>query len=372
MSAGAKCGDMMRKAILRLAVSRGLESGDFEPSGASSWRKLRRHGVCGGIGPRQRKSDGRGQRPSGIRWRSDHGCRDADIPEQRQRRGAFTGIESVAWLIVVAMETSEVDSLPGLVEESLRITQTDPDHEWWFRGHGRKSFTLLPSLYRYIPDVVEALEMEGRLLREFDNRSRTIREAAGARDPWEILFLMQHHRLSTRLLDWSRNLLIATYFAVHDEAAWGVPDDGPCVFVLTPHAWNKNVLGTAGVAGSMGPVTDLSGGTMTGYAPRYSGSPVGPLQADAVAIAGPEFAARIVAQRGTFTVFGTKAPEAALPLEEQDQALDGPSTLARLDLQGRADEWERALRLVGIGAYTAFPDLDGLARELRNAHLGRP
>jgi FRG domain len=211
--------------------------------------------------------------------------------------------------------------------------------------------------------------MESRLLREFDNRSRTIQEAAASRNPWEILFLMQHHKVPTRLLDWSRNLLIACFFAVHDEAAWKDDQDPPCVFVFNPHDWNKNVLGTAGVAGSMGPVTDLSGGAMTGYEPRKSGNPVGPLQADAVAIAGPEFASRIVAQRGAFTVFGTKSPEAARPLEEQDDNSAGGPTLARIVLRGDESAWKRALSLVGIGAFSAFPDLDGLATELRNIHL---
>ena len=267
------------------------------------------------------------------------------------------------------MDTADVDTLPRLVEETLRITAADPEHEWWFRGHGRSSFDLLPSLYRKIPDVTAALEMEGRLLREFDNRSRTNREAAGARDPWEILFLMQHHRVPTRLLDWSRNLLIAAYFAVSDDEGWKHADDSPCVFVFTPHEWNKKVLGTAGVAGSIGPVTDLTQGSMTSYKPTYSGNPVGVRQENAVAIAGPEFAARVVAQRGTFTIFGTKAPEATHPLSTQDTALTAGSSLSKLILKGTEEEWKRALRLVGIGAFTAFPDLDGLAKELRDTHL---
>jgi hypothetical protein len=267
------------------------------------------------------------------------------------------------------MDKLEVSSLPELVAKSLELTASDAEHEWWFRGHGRASFKLVPSLYRQISDVSAALDMEGRLLREFDNRSRTIAEAGGTRDAWEILFLMQHHGVPTRMLDWSRNLLIAAYFAVSDSAAWTDVDDPPCVFVFNPHQWNKKVLGTAGVAGSMGPVTDLAGGSMTGYQPRYSGTPVGVLQEDAVAIAGPEFASRIVAQRGAFTVFGTKAPAAGKPLDEQDDALEGGSTLAQLTLSGDGPDWKRALSLVGIGAFAAFPDLDGLATELRATHL---
>lgn len=267
------------------------------------------------------------------------------------------------------MESRNAGSLSALIEGVLDLTAGADSHEWWFRGHGRSTFVLLPSLYRDITDVGDALAMEGRLLREFDNRSRTVQGAAGTRNSWETLFLMQHHRVPTRLLDWSRNLLIATYFAVHDDAAWEDPGDPPCVYVFNSYLWNTNVLGTAGVAGSLGPVTELTEGSMASYAPRAYGTPVGPPQENAVAIAGPEFAPRIIAQRGVFTVFGTKPPEANVPLEEQDAALPGGSSLCRFALQGSEADWKKALRIVGIGAFTAFPDLDGLAAELKDTHL---
>lgn len=267
------------------------------------------------------------------------------------------------------METREAANLSELIDGVLEITAGAQEHEWWFRGHGRSSFKLLPSLYRAIEDVGDALAMEGRLLREFDNRSRTVHGAGTTRDSWETLFLMQHHRVPTRLLDWSRNLLIAAYFAVHDSAAWSDDGDPPCVYVFNSFSWNTNVLGTAGVAGSLGPVTELNEGSMTSYAPRTAGAPIGPPQEHAVAIAGPEFAPRIVAQRGVFTVFGTKPPEANKNLEEQDAALPGDSSLSKFTLQGSEADWKQALRIVGIGAFTAFPDLDGLADELKDTHL---
>jgi hypothetical protein len=100
------------------------------------------------------------------------------------------------------------------------MTDATEPQEWWFRGHGKSSYALTPSLYRRLGAVGEALETESRVLREFDNRSRMAIERAGARDPWELLFLMQHHRVPTRPLDWSRNLLIGAFFAVFDEGAW--------------------------------------------------------------------------------------------------------------------------------------------------------
>jgi hypothetical protein len=267
------------------------------------------------------------------------------------------------------VESKAVANLSELIEGVLEITAGAQEHEWWFRGHGRSSFTLLPSLYRTISDVGDALAMEGRLLREFDNRSRTLPGGGNTRDSWETLFLMQHHRVPTRLLDWSRNLLIAAYFAVHDQEAWSEEVDPPCVYVFNSFAWNTTVLGTAGVAGSLGPVTELAEGSMMSYAPRAAGSPIGPPQENAVAISGPEFAARIVAQRGVFTVFGTKPPEANRSLEDQDTSLSGDSSLHRFTLDGSESDWKQALRIVGIGAFTAFPDLDGLANELKDTHL---
>src|SRR5207249_2309876 len=115
---------------------------------------------------------------------------------------------------------TDVNDLPDLVARALEITETAPGQEWWFRGHGCSSWPLTPSLYRLIPDVTAALETEGRLLREFDNRSRVVAERTAVRTGWELAFLMQHHRVPTRLLDWSRNLLIGAFFAVHDPRAW--------------------------------------------------------------------------------------------------------------------------------------------------------
>ncbi len=268
------------------------------------------------------------------------------------------------------MEEREAEDLPALVESALALTNDHPDQEWWFRGQAKASWSLVPSLYRRVPDVKQAVAIESQVALEFNNRSRMIAERASARDSWELFFLMQHHRLPTRLLDWSRNLLIAAYFAAYDPASWLDVDDPPSIVILNPREWNVAMVGAVGmtVAGPSGVISDLTSTTMAGYEPRTMGSKSGPDQDHAVAIAGPEFAARIVAQRGAFTVFGTNSPDGARSLEEQAAAMT-PSPLSKVKLLGPQDAWRRQLRMVGIGAFTAFPDLDGLSLELESRHF---
>jgi FRG domain len=265
------------------------------------------------------------------------------------------------------MREEAADSLQELVRLALDVAGPGAgDVELWFRGQGRSSWSLRPSLYRRQPDVAHALRVEEMLFLDFNNRSRMVAERANARGDWELSFLMQHHRLPTRLLDWSRNLLIGAYFAVSDREAWEEPDDPPCVFIFKPRDWNAKTVGEGGVAaaGPSGVISELTEGIAAGYGPSGPMSR-GSAQQYALAIAGPEFATRIAAQRGVFTVFGTRAPEGSQSLEEQEPLLQpGAQTLRKVRLSGDRRAWEDALRLVGIGEFAAFPDLDGLAREL--------
>lgn len=84
----------------------------------------------------------------------------------------------------------------------------------WFRGHANADWELIPSIFRTTEDG-RARYVEKAMFIQFQLRmSKRYRRDFGGAIEW--LFLMQHHGLPTRLLDWSESVLIALYFATTD------------------------------------------------------------------------------------------------------------------------------------------------------------
>lgn len=98
----------------------------------------------------------------------------------------------------------------------------------WYRGHRDASWHLEPKLLRGPAPLTES-----HLLNRFRQyASLLIDHKPDTEFDW--MFLMQHHGISTRLLDWSENPLVGLYFAV----AKNTPEDA-ALWVLFPTLLNS-------------------------------------------------------------------------------------------------------------------------------------
>jgi len=230
----------------------------------------------------------------------------------------------------------------------------------WFRGEPTTSTPLLPTLYR----LANGSLRENQLLQTFRARASAFSSDAlpdrKKTDQW--LFLAQNVGLPTRLLDWSEGALIALYFALRESE--------PIVWMLNPLHLNYCALGAP---------TNLDPNTLREF-PLPWHNPSQPAKNIAnenlrgaweldgpgvdlpVAVHPSYVHSRLRAQRGCFTIHGKQK----LSL----QALVPHPILKRYEIDPSCkQEIRRELATLGITESVAYPDLDGLTRELRESIL---
>lgn len=211
----------------------------------------------------------------------------------------------------------------------------------WFRGQSRSDWHLIPGEYRY--PVIEPDEIRS----EFILKARELLPRSPTSD-WEWYFIMQHWGLPTRLLDWTGGSLIGLHFAVchdtgtHDAAVW----------VLDPWALNGWSIGKQELL-----MTSDAVATRFLAAPFKSIS----LRRRSVALVPSYNSPRITVQRGEFTVHGSTRAGIDDQFNRRLVKIVVPST--------SCIQMRRELRSSGISEFTLFPDLDGLARDIRAAEV---
>lgn len=104
----------------------------------------------------------------------------------------------------------QIDSL----ESFLNVVNSYlKNNEYIFRGISKED-EKYPKIIR--ENRAFSDEREDRLLKEFEKYCGLY---GGARDCWDFLALAQHHGLETRLIDFSNNPFVATFFSLHNQSA---------------------------------------------------------------------------------------------------------------------------------------------------------
>lgn len=250
----------------------------------------------------------------------------------------------------------EADGIDGLLRCALEIADgLQQDGFLWYRGHACSSYRLHPKILRDSKTAEEVFEREKRLITRFRQRSMAYWPSGYPQNDWEHLFAMQHYGMPTRLLDWSENLFVAAHFAVSEVPAGAHSEDCcPIVWCVDPAAWNRStpILSEYGAAVQ---VLNTADDELDAYRPvtpkKRMRSPI--------AMFGAHNSARIVAQRGTFMVWGNDVR----PLEEVSEE-QAKSQLWKIKVKGNREVLARSLRCLGFSETMVFPELPSLSVEL--------
>jgi hypothetical protein len=248
------------------------------------------------------------------------------------------------------------------------------DEVCYFRGLANADWALLPSLYRHKrfgelkrnkaarDDYFWQLESD--IYFEFNARAREMHGVGLS--SWDVLFFMQHHGAPTRLLDWTEVFGVGLHFALSDLGARD--ENEACIWLLNPFhlnafEWNNDIAkGEADLIDPKSLGWDRRRGEYWGYDEILVED--GLFEFEMPCAIYPELrSARIQAQRGSFTIFGDgyKPLDELFPPEKKRQKV-----LRKVVLPSEArSDAEYFLTLAGIDHHLLFPELDGLAKSLR-------
>ncbi len=241
------------------------------------------------------------------------------------------------------------------------------DHTVTYRGAKNPDSGMTPSVVRSwrrnrrirqdLRDKpkLELWDYEARLIEAFKRQALPFLETVpDCHLNW--LAIAQHYHLPTRLLDWTRNPLIALYFAANNRGDYMPPEEWPDVYVFM---WE--ISGELDAQHHMLPLDRVKNLRPRGQG-RISDVESGDSRAEGIILFNPPLiSSRIASQEGLFS-FSEQLSERSFPEEAARSGLK----VTQVTIPGPSRfEILTHLNMLGVETGRLFPDLTGLTAHRR-------
>lgn len=244
----------------------------------------------------------------------------------------------------------------------------DKLHKAWFRGQSVAE-SLRPKVFRRKYSEVD-MNLDCR------RKTNVLREAPQWDDYPAWLFLMQHHGLPTRLLDWTESSTVGLFFAIQlwrkykESDKW--QDFQPVVWIMNPYVLNWVSLGCSIIPGTGADeainTTQEQDRMFATKNIRQAFTTDKVAHRNPLAITGSHVHTRMQVQKSCFTVHGQD--ERGIAEIFHVSHLVRMHYLEQIRISKKsAERMYYELREMGISESTLFPDLEGIAAELSNTYL---
>ncbi|MGE5418181.1 MAG: FRG domain-containing protein [Acidobacteriota bacterium] len=233
--------------------------------------------------------------------------------------------------------------------------------ELWYRGQAETNFDLLPTITRKTNNLQLNPLFETVFLSKFKSLAIPFVERlpafplpGGTTNYWSWLFMLRHYGLPARIMDWSRDALTGLFFATDPTDPSLKKGIDAAVWVLNPVTLNKAFIFHSFIKPGYIPNVEeeafnrLFGPESSNHRPKPAAA-IGPLNTT-----------RIVAQRGTFTVFPLMKHLIAM-----NKLPDSAKHLFKIIIAWQDfKDIQTQLKHYGITRLSLFPDIDIIANEV--------
>ena len=255
------------------------------------------------------------------------------------------------------------DDIRSVDEFVSEISGLSAEDKHWYRGLSSTDYKMFPTIGRSLNYAGRKrtlnAEEERDLLHRFRRRAHP--HVGRAITAGEAIFLARHHKLPTRLLDWSANALVSLYFACCEEHKCSTGPDKRGGRVWAMRLRKRRI--------DLDPFELAKREKEEHLFRPYESTrdPAHPSTAYAIKIVHPLYnSPRIVAQDGVFTFHHNpcRCLEDLAGEEFVEDCLDIEKLYSWIVPEASKVKLLEVLSGLGITQRTVYPDLDGVAASL--------